>query len=129
MKNKGFTLIELMGAIVILLLLVLIIFPSIINVIKKTGGEIDTATKALIIDATKSYIEDKKDIENYNLTEGNIYCIQIQKLIEGNYLIDNLKTGANLNDFDITRYVKVTVEDDKYNYTILDNSNCTEVRK
>lgn len=127
MKNKGFTLIELMGAIIILLVLVLLIFPSIINIIKKTSGEIDTATKALIVDATKGYIEDKKDIENYTLKEGNVYCIKIQKLIEDNYLIDNLKTGANLNDFDITRYVKVTIEEEKYNYTII-GTDCTEVK-
>lgn len=127
MKNKGFTLIELMGVVIILLALVLMVFPSIINIIKKTSGEIDTATKALIIDATKSYIEEKKD--SYVLKDGNVYCIQIQTLIDGDYLIDNLKTGANLNDFDTNRFVKVSVEDNKYKYTILDDSNCTEVEK
>ena len=39
MKNRGYTLIELLGVIIILALLTTLVFPSVINTIKKSNDE------------------------------------------------------------------------------------------
>jgi prepilin-type N-terminal cleavage/methylation domain-containing protein len=75
MKNKGFTLIEMLGALIILLLIALIAFPNIINVVKKSNSKIDQATEALIISGAKNMIEDDKN--KYPLTNGNVYLNSI----------------------------------------------------
>ena len=120
MKNKGFTLIELMGVIILLALVALISFPSMINVLKDSSGKIDAATEALIIGAAKDKVEKEKN--SYPKTDGKVYCVTIQGLIDGGYLISNLKEGTNSDDIDKERKIKITVESEKYNYKLLKSS-------
>lgn len=75
MKDRGFTLVELLAIIVLLSLLALIIFPDLIASFEKKESEIDGATKDLIFSSTDQYIE--KHMEQYNGETGTTYCIQI----------------------------------------------------
>lgn len=118
--KKGFTLIELLGVIVILGILVLIAFPPLINQIKKSKSEIKTATKLLIIDAAKDYVEDNKN--DYDRTTGNVYCLNISTLVDGGYLNEKIK-DENMNDINKTKRVKISYERNKYKYDIVDE--CT----
>ena len=61
MKNKGFTLIELVGTLVILSLMLLIITPAISNSLKKGVQDADKQTQESIIIAAKNYFSDNKD--------------------------------------------------------------------
>lgn len=61
MKNKGFTLIELVGTLVILSLMLLIITPAISNSLKKGVQDADKQTQGSIIMAAKNYFSDNKD--------------------------------------------------------------------
>lgn len=120
MKNKAFTLIELLGVIILLGVLVLITFPKIINQIQKAKDEIDNATETLIIDASKDYVED--NINDYAKIQGITYCINITTLTENNYLNKKLK-DKDLNDIDKSKKVKLTYNNNNYNYEIVDS--CT----
>ena len=119
--KKGFTLIELLGVIVILGILVLVAFPPLLNQIKKSKNEINDATKALVIDAAKDYVED--NINNYDKTNGNTYCINISTLTENNYLNENLK-NENLDDIDTSKKVKLMYKNNKFEYEI--TNECEE---
>ena len=39
MKNKGFTLVELLGVVIILSILVTLVFPSVVNFIKNSNSK------------------------------------------------------------------------------------------
>lgn len=119
--KKGFTLIELLGVIVILGILVLVAFPPLLNQIKKSKNEINDATKALVIDAAKDYVED--NINNYDKTNGSTYCINISTLTENNYLNENLK-NENLDNIDTSKKVKLMYKNNKFEYEI--TNECEE---
>ena len=119
--KKGFTLIELLGVIVILGILVLIAFPPLLNQIKKSKNEINSATKLIIIDAAKDYVDANNN--DYERTNGNIYCINISTLIDNNYLNEKIK-DENMNDIDTTKKIKIQYVNNKFKYDIV--KECTE---
>lgn len=107
MKQKGFTLVEMLGAIIILSLIVLVAYPSIISVVKRSDEEIDSATKALIVSAAKNYYDDNEDT-----------CPTIQELISKGYLISSLKKGSTGENIDTNKHVDIN-----NNYNIVDSCN------
>jgi prepilin-type N-terminal cleavage/methylation domain-containing protein len=118
MKNKGYTLLELLGVIVILSVLVTLVFPSVINFIKKSNDKIDSITNELIINAAEDYINDNSS--NIYLTSGTDYCITIDRLIEYQYL-ESIRELDNYTRY--SKSVKVTY-DNGYKYEIIDTDNC-----
>ena len=120
MKNKAFTLLELLGVVIILGVLSLITFPIILNQIKNAKQGIKDSTKTLIIDAAKDYYEENTN--NFDLIEGMTYCIDIKTLTDENYLNKNLK-NENLNNIDTNKKVKLIYHNEKFNYEVVDT--CT----
>ena len=118
MKNKGYTLLELLGVIVILSVLVILVFPSVINFIKKSNNKIDSITNDLIISAVEDYISD--NTSELHITSGTEYCISIDTLIGKQYL------QVKLNDADVysSKSVKITYKN-KINYEIIDSKDCS----
>ena len=117
MKNKGYTLLELLGVIVILSVLITLVFPSIINFIKKGNDKIDSITNDLIINAAGSYINDNSS--KLYLTSGEEYCVSVDTLIGKDYLDESL-IEKNLY---ASKSIKITYTD-KYNYEITDTDTC-----
>ena len=120
MKSKAFTLIELLGVIMILGILVLVVFPPVLNQIKKSKQEINESTRLLIIDAAKDYVDD--NINDYDEMNGNTYCIPITTLTENNYLNEKIK-DENLNNLDISKKVKLVYKNNNFEYEIV--NECT----
>ncbi len=67
MRNKGFTLIELIGTIVILSLLLIIIIPAVGNKLKKGTEDAEEQTKKSIILAAKNYESDHPEADCVDL--------------------------------------------------------------
>ena len=126
MKEKGFTLIELIGVIALLAIIILITYPSIVNIIKKSNNKIDSATSALIISGAKNMVDENKN--SYPLTNGNVYCVTIKSLINKGYVISDLETG-NGNKINTDRYVMIKVNSNKYKYTILAEAEKCDEKK
>ena len=120
MKKNGFTLMELLGVIMILAVLAVIAFPPIITQIKKSKQEIKNSTKILITDSAKDYYED--NINNFEQTEGMTYCIDLSTLINQGYLNGKLK-DEELNNIDITKKVKMIYHNSKFDYDVV--KTCT----
>ena len=76
--NKGFTLIELIGTVVILAMLSLLAFPAILNVLDSSNKEVDEQTQNFIKSAASSYFNDHRD--------DNINEVTVQKLMEEGYI-------------------------------------------
>ena len=112
MRQKGFTLIEVIGVIAIIAVLGLITVPLIVNVLNNNSNSLDETQKKLIISAAKSYASKNVfQIDDYD-------CINVSQLVEQGYL-DNLSSeNTNYNNY------KVEIEKvgGKYQYNLLDGT-------
>ena len=114
MNKKGFTLIEIMGVIVVISLIFLIAIPTILNKVKKGQDTIDESTQNMIISATKDYMSD--NINDYPEEIGNVYCIDINDLIDKNYITEDIVTTKDKSI--LIKKVKVSIDNcsDEYEY-------------
>ena len=122
MKNKGFTLAELLGVIVILGLICLVAFPPILNSIKKSKKNIDEATKQVIYGASNTYVNNH--LSQFSMIENTSYCIKLQTLIDSKDLSSDLKNPSTNQKINPNLYVKVTFKNNEYNYSMDDKGEC-----
>lgn len=120
MKNKGFTLIELIGTLVILSLMLLIVTPLVTKNLRTSLKKTDIQTKENIKLAAKNWMSDHKEEVNQ---------IKVSKLIEEGYLDDEVKlpsTSENINKACI-KVIKTYDNQDTgkkiYKYEYEDNCN------
>lgn len=84
MNNKGFTLIEVMGVLVLLTIIIMVIIPNVTNTLKKTNLEQLEKYEETLCLAAKSYALE----ENVTIS-GTIY-VNGTTLISKNYLSSSL---------------------------------------
>lgn len=114
--KKGFTLIELMGVIIILSLLILIAVPVVDKYIKKTKSEAATAQKDSLIMAAKNWASDyKEDMPG----KGQNIRVSLDTLIELGYLDYDINVYSVEVDGDMIDAVKITNENGKYKYDLV----------
>ena len=120
MKHKGFTLVELLGTIVILAVIALVAFPAILGLLNDSQNKTDDALKNLAITGARDYVNDNMDSYPKALTTdtsvktyGDAGNIKVQTLIDEGYIntssISQTKNCEMLND-----YVKVSSDSEKY---------------
>lgn len=120
MRKCGFTLIELLGVLIILSAIVLLVFPSILNQVKKSENKIDKATQALFASAAELYLEEHGN--QYGLIENDIYCISFETLIKDKKLSSAIEKPENFS----ASFVKATVGNNKVlSYELVES--CTEI--
>ena len=122
MNKKGFTLMELMGVLIILALLMLLVFPKLINLIKSSNDTKDDVTRDLIYIATENYIKERKN--KYISINDRKYCITLKELVDNTDLTENLKLGDEDNIVD-TKSIQVTYQN-KFLYDIVDTEDCID---
>ena len=118
--NKGYTLIELLGVILLLTLLTLFILPNVVNSIKKSNEKNEKLMDDIIKSAAKLYMSDNFD--DLYIENGFVYCIPLSRLVDAKYLDAPVKYG-NYDDATGVKAVKITYNF-KYEYTIIDNATC-----
>lgn len=124
MKNKGFTLIELMGVIIIIALVTLIATPNIVNQINTTSNEVSKTQLAIIEAAADNYLSNHTS--QYPATAGRVYCLTLQELIEDNMLIDPIVDVQTQEIISNDRVLQATVKNTTYEYKLLDaKETCT----
>ena len=123
MKNKkGFTLVEMLGVLIILVIIFMIAFPTLTRVLKNTEEDIANSEKIIVVDATKDLLNSKKDI--YIPNDDNTYCIAFETLMNQGKLTENQVENIS-EDYNT---VKVTYKNRKAIYEVL-GTGCTEVIK
>mgnify|MGYP003300450673 CR=1 FL=1 len=126
MKNKGFTLIELLGVIIILALLMIIVFPSIINSVKNSSNKTDDLTKELIYNAADLFIDEH--INDFPKMNGSKYSIELSTLVGEGLLTGPIKLSSSDADITNNKCIQVTYNNG-YNYELKDSGTCVETIK
>ena len=115
--KRGFTLIELMAAALIIALVALLTFPNIVNKMKEAKKQNKDSVEKIVIASCKRYVND--NINNFN--EDKNYCIRVKTLVDNDYVKEDI---INDEDNDISDYfVKVTYDDD-FSYELV--NECSE---
>ena len=113
MKNKGFSLIELLGSITLLAIIAIIAFPAILNLLAGSQNEIDKAMKEYVVSAAREYVND--NIDEFSTSPSLNKKVCIQSLIDKGYISDttiNEKKNSDLKNDAIT----ITNNGTKYVY-------------
>ena len=106
MNKKGFTLVELLGVIVILGIIALISIPPILNQMASSEQSIDEATLRVVYSAGSLYLDERQN--NFVRNPGNVFCVQIEDLVADGKL-DPALSDSSGNEIDASKYVKYTV--------------------
>lgn len=123
MKNKGFTLVELLGVIVILSVLLMVIVPSVVGSIKDGQKNADESTTNSIVLAARNWLSDNK------ATMGNqtTYTVTVSTLKNEGYLEGEItlpSKGCSLNNASVTITATKTAHNTKYDYKYNAPSDC-----
>lgn len=107
MKNKGFTLMELLATIIIISLITALAVPAVINQIANNKSKIDDATKKIIYNAAELYMTN--NISEYPKLSGNKYCISLDRLVDAGILETPIKDYKTGNTISLTKKISVSV--------------------
>lgn len=122
-NNKGFTLVELLGVIVVLLAIMLVAIPSIASTYEKNKNKIDDQKKQNIISAAEIYASvhlKSNNVAGYNNFLDGSCGISLKDILDEDLITKNeLKDskGSDLySDLENT-YVKYNISSSKYDIT------------
>lgn len=116
MKNKGFTLAELLGVIVILALISLITVPAVSGVLQKYKAKLCNTQVEQIVSAARTWGSD-------NIlklpSSGNSIEITLKELSDYGYIDGDIQNPVTKDNFDLEETkVKITKNGKKYEYEI-----------
>lgn len=114
-NKKGFTLVEMLAAIGILLLITILTYPSFNKLNKKTEEKFDYSIKTIVENAAKIYVDNNKELIDEKITSNNgKYCLPVATLSSYDYLDTLIKKsdGENLN---LKSCVYITKENENNN--------------
>lgn len=113
--KKGFTLVELLGVLVIISLVSLIVTPKVSELFHKKQLEASEAFKETIFLATRQYITNNE----YEFNRGaSFYCVTVGNLVESGELVDPVIDVTTGNKIDYETNVEIVVdENNNYNLT------------
>ncbi len=129
MKNKkGFTLVELLAVIVVLMLILLLAYPNFYKLTDSYKSKYDATTRVLLKNAASMYVNNNiEDIEAYFKYNSDPLCIPIGKLIAYEYLDSDLRDSSGEISknrcINVTKNVDSTSGEISYIYDTLTTSS------
>lgn len=115
--KKGFTLVELLGVIVVLAIISMIAVPLIDRSINKSDEDLYNTQINQIVKAAKNYYAEPENIDGLPQNDEDSVTVTLEALQKGGYLpteVDNPKTGEPFNP--TLSYVTVTKKGNHFEY-------------
>lgn len=121
--KKGFTLVELLGVIVVLAIISMIAVPLIDRSINKSDEDLYNTQINQIVKAAKNYYAEPENIDGLPQNDKDSVTVTLEALQKGGYLpteVDNPKTGEPFKP--TLSYVTVTKKGNHFEYkaTVVD---------
>lgn len=117
MKNRGFTLVELLGVIALLAAIMLLVYPNVLEKVQEKENDMIEKKQKLIYNAAYDYLYENK--ADYPIRAGKVYCLNMGYLAS----LDKLPVDEYsdiLKDSDITKnYIKVSIGNADNSYHIV----------
>lgn len=120
MKSKGFTLIELMGVIIILALIAIIATPNVIDQIRKLNSEVSKTQMAVFEAAADNYLSLNES--QYPVEDGRVYCITLQEIVDAGILSDPIVDAATGETISNTAVLRAKVRNNSFSYDLFEGS-------
>ena len=120
--KKGFTLVELIGVVIILALIALLAFPPILNSIRKTKTELSYASKEILYNAANLYVSE--NLNDFPKRNGNTFCVTLNTLSSKEYLPTKVYDSVTGEEISQDSLIEIKVENDSYTYNM--NNECVE---
>ena len=120
--KKGFTLVELIGVVIILALIALLAFPPILNSIRKTKTELSDASKEILYNAASLYVSE--NLNDFPKRNGNTFCVTLNTLSSKEYLPTKVYDSITGEEISQDSLIEIKVENDSYTYSM--NNECVE---
>ncbi|MDD3186881.1 MAG: prepilin-type N-terminal cleavage/methylation domain-containing protein [Bacilli bacterium] len=111
--RKGFTLVELLGVLVLIAMISLLVAPKITELFEKKQEEASDATKEILYAAAREYISSNQSLFN---TGNSYYCITLNDLVNDGQLVNpviDITSGSHLS---LTTNIEVTIENSQYHF-------------
>lgn len=109
--KKGYTLVELLGVIIILTIIMTIAIVVMINVIKNANDKLDSATEKILYSAAEAHLKDK-----YILPSNGDFTVTLKTLREENRISNTFIESSNNGKLTENSCVKVNITNGEMNY-------------
>lgn len=106
MKNKGFSLVELLAVIILLGILAVVLIPNMYSHLQDSKDDLYDTQVNVIKEAAESYVADNIDIINCSSIGENTE-ISLSDLQSGGYLKEDFKNPKTNKNFDSNQIVTV----------------------
>lgn len=120
MKNKGFTLVEILAVIVVLGLLAAIITPTVNNLIKDSEETLEKKQINTIINATKKYVVENSELLPDSESENAVYIETTTLLEEGMIDKENIINPKTKEEMWGCVIINYSQSYNQYNYEYID---------
>lgn len=101
LNNKGFTLVELLAVLVILIAITSIAIPSISAALERNKARQDADRIKVLENAAQLYVSDNRQRINNSLSEEKKFCkIKLETLKQNGYLDEEAIKDSNEKEFD-----------------------------
>ena len=121
--RRGFTIIEMLFAILMLAIISAIAIPSIINQVSNKKEDLNNTSLNMIYNAATLYMDDYEIASNRSV--GDTYCVSLDKLVKEEYLSTPLKDYTTGDNISLTKYVKTTINNNlEYDDFELTDTSC-----
>lgn len=121
MKNKGFTLVELLGVITILAMFGLIIIPTIDNVITNNKKKLYDVQIRNIKSGASNFVDEHFFDSSLDIPNGGSIGVRLGKLKELGYVDDNIKNPVSKKLFDDDMIILINYNNSSFNYIVCDD--------
>ena len=120
-KNKGFTLVELLGVIIILAFLAFLVSEVIINNINDTNNKMENLAIDTIISSAREYVS--KNPNEFPKVIGDIYYLTYEKLMTEKLINDDMLPKLDSVEHLKSKLIQIEYNGNNYTYTLVEEKS------